>query len=167
MGKATIYTAAAATLIAMGIAGFWHGPAWKFVIFGLLHGVALAINQAWKKQKRRLPDWLGWSVTMALVNVAFVFFRSTDVGFATHFVAAMLPRLNLVGTGALRGAGVTLIFPQIVIGAIVSVYFKTSQETATTLRLSRMAALATAALMLVCWYFMDASVTKQFVYAGF
>jgi hypothetical protein len=41
----------------MAIAGLWHGPAWTFVIFGLLHGVALAANQVWRRRKLPMPGW--------------------------------------------------------------------------------------------------------------
>jgi alginate O-acetyltransferase complex protein AlgI len=57
MGKATLATSAVATVLAMAIAGLWHGPAWTFVIFGLLHGVALAANQVWRRRKLPMPGW--------------------------------------------------------------------------------------------------------------
>ena len=31
------------------IAGIWHGPAWTFVIFGLLHGLGLTVNHGSKR----------------------------------------------------------------------------------------------------------------------
>lgn len=75
--RATLATAAIATLLAMTIAGLWHGPAWTFVIFGVIHGVGLVINQYWKKKKMPvLPDWLCWLLTFALLDLGFVFFRS-------------------------------------------------------------------------------------------
>ena len=67
--SATLRTSAIATMLAMTIAGFWHGPSWNFVVFGLIHGVALATNQYWKKlfKKRKgkrnivLPDFVCWA----------------------------------------------------------------------------------------------------------
>ena len=36
------------TGITMLISGVWHGVGWQFVIWGLLHGMYLTINQAWR-----------------------------------------------------------------------------------------------------------------------
>ncbi len=35
-------------LIAFALCGFWHGPNWNFVLWGLWHGVGLAINSSYK-----------------------------------------------------------------------------------------------------------------------
>ena len=32
------------TIFVFFIAGIWHGPSWNFVIFGLMHGVAIVFN---------------------------------------------------------------------------------------------------------------------------
>jgi len=80
--KATLRTSAFATILAMAIAGLWHGPGWTFIVFGLMHGIALAVNQAWKKSKRRLPPGMGWLFTFMLVNAAFVVFRSPTMSGA-------------------------------------------------------------------------------------
>jgi len=73
--------------MAMAIAGLWHGPGRTFVVFGLIHGTALAVNQIWKKSKRRLPPVPGWLLTFALVNRAFVVFRSPTLGSAVTMLA--------------------------------------------------------------------------------
>lgn len=35
-------------LIAFTLCGLWHGPAWNFVVWGLYHGVGLAINATYR-----------------------------------------------------------------------------------------------------------------------
>ena len=51
-GRVTIFTSMAATMIAMTVAGLWHGPAGTFVVvFGAMHGAALAANQYWKEEE--------------------------------------------------------------------------------------------------------------------
>ena len=35
------------------LAGLWHGAGWTFVVFGLIHGLALAVNHGWREA--RLP----------------------------------------------------------------------------------------------------------------
>jgi alginate O-acetyltransferase complex protein AlgI len=72
-------------MVTMVLGGLWHGAAWTFVVWGTLHGVALAIDK-WAGPKIYLPERrgikrsvekaAGWLVTMLIVNVAWVLFRS-------------------------------------------------------------------------------------------
>jgi len=80
----------AMTLVAMTIAGLWHGPAWTYVAFGAAHGVGLVVNQVWKKRKRKLPRPLAWALTFAFVNAAFVLFRAPDLHAAGAMLRAMV-----------------------------------------------------------------------------
>jgi len=36
-------------LVAMAVAGLWHGAAWTFVLWGLWHGAGLALHRAWSR----------------------------------------------------------------------------------------------------------------------
>jgi D-alanyl-lipoteichoic acid acyltransferase DltB (MBOAT superfamily) len=36
------------------ILGIWHGAGWTFAVFGAMHGVYLAVNEAWRERDRRL-----------------------------------------------------------------------------------------------------------------
>lgn len=67
--------------LTMLIGGLWHGAAWKFVFWGAMHGVGLAVHKATKPLTDRLPDtwWVkaaGWTVTMLYVSLLWVFFRA-------------------------------------------------------------------------------------------
>ena len=66
----------------MVLGGLWHGPSWTFVVWGGLHGVALACNRAWRerfgdalhdKPPLRVLSTLG---TFHFVLLAWVFFRA-------------------------------------------------------------------------------------------
>jgi alginate O-acetyltransferase complex protein AlgI len=170
MRKATRRTSVLATLAAMAIAGLWHGPAWTYVIFGLLHGTALAINQVWKNRKLKMPDWLGWLLTFVFVNTAFVFFRSPSVASALRMISAMLPHTNLFGAAALRAVvplTPTLIVRPVAIGAILAFTFRSSRELAKAFRPTMATAGAAAALILVALFVMNSTPAKQFVYFAF
>ena len=39
----------------MVLIGFWHGAQWSFIIFGLLHGVIIAVQKIWRKTKALKP----------------------------------------------------------------------------------------------------------------
>ena len=67
--------------LTMLIGGLWHGAAWKFIFWGAMHGLGLAVHKATMPLTRRLPDrwWikaLGWSITMIYVSLLWVFFRA-------------------------------------------------------------------------------------------
>ena len=77
------------------LAGIWHGAGWTFVIFGAIHGLAMAINHAWRQAKApTLPAPAGWLLTMSVVVAGLVFFRAPDVSTALVILTAM------VGAGA-------------------------------------------------------------------
>lgn len=67
--------------LTMLIGGLWHGAAWKFIIWGGMHGIGLALHKASKPWLDKLPSiWpinaLSWAVTMIYVALLFVFFRA-------------------------------------------------------------------------------------------
>ncbi|MBM0741630.1 MBOAT family protein [Phormidium sp. CLA17] len=73
-------------IIVMAIAGIWHGAAWGFVVWGLLHGIGLVVHRltdslsnrmSWLKQFWRQPYGIlfAWLLTQAMVAVCWIFFR--------------------------------------------------------------------------------------------
>ncbi len=68
-------------LITMVLGGLWHGANVTFLIWGLIHGVALSTNHV-LHGRVKLPKWLGWFVTFHIVTVAWIFFRAPDVAVA-------------------------------------------------------------------------------------
>lgn len=73
-------------MIVMAIAGIWHGAAWGFIVWGLLHGLALVIHRitdALSKQHESLKRFwqnpvgvlTAWILTQLMVFVAWIFFR--------------------------------------------------------------------------------------------
>jgi len=171
LGKATLATSAVAILLAMGIAGLWHGAGWTYVVFGLMHGAALAINQVWKKKsKRRLPDGMGWALTFLFVNAAFIVFRSPSLPAAGQMLAGLLPHHNLFGTELLATAvpfAPSVLLRPVVIGAVLAFFFKSSWELAAEFRPTWRNSLGTAALLVVSLLYLNSSVAKQFVYFAF
>jgi alginate O-acetyltransferase complex protein AlgI len=71
--------------ITMLLGGLWHGAAWTFVLWGALHGFALAVTRAWSERRRgltplahtrRMPHALGVVLTFHWVCFTWIFFRS-------------------------------------------------------------------------------------------
>ncbi|MCR4999628.1 MAG: MBOAT family protein [Lachnospiraceae bacterium] len=78
-------------LVVFLLSGLWHGAAWHFLMWGLLHGVAMCIERL-LQEKVRLPLWVSYCGTFAFVVVAWVFFRAKSIGDACRLLAAMVTK---------------------------------------------------------------------------
>jgi D-alanyl-lipoteichoic acid acyltransferase DltB (MBOAT superfamily) len=94
-------------LIVMGLVGLWHGGAWTFVIWGLLHGVYMSVEAVLNARRiRLLPAWLPRGVagalhigfTFALVTISWVFFRANSLADAGYI---MTHTLEISASGSL------------------------------------------------------------------
>lgn len=66
-------------LTVWALTGLWHGAAWNFVLWGLYYGVLLLIEKlVLGKRLERVPVFLRWLLTFALVNLGWVFFNLSD-----------------------------------------------------------------------------------------
>ena len=60
------------------------------MIYGLIHGIAIAINNAWRYFNMPTPaQGTGWFLTMLVVVCGLVVFRAPDVPTAMTILAAM------------------------------------------------------------------------------
>jgi D-alanyl-lipoteichoic acid acyltransferase DltB (MBOAT superfamily) len=76
-------------LIVFFLAGVWHGAGWTFVIWGILHGLALVIHRFWSKFNISMSPILAWFITFNFVNIAWVFFRAETFDDASNVLNAM------------------------------------------------------------------------------
>jgi alginate O-acetyltransferase complex protein AlgI len=65
-------------ILTMLIGGLWHGAAWTFVLWGGLHGLALAVNQLWERHVRVRLGIAGKALTFVFVALMWVLFRATS-----------------------------------------------------------------------------------------
>ena len=86
-----------ATLITMGLCGLWHGAGFTFVVWGLLHGVALIVCRVWEDRSRPLPPLLAWGITMLFVILGWVLFRAPDFTTAGAMFGGMAGLNGLLG----------------------------------------------------------------------
>jgi D-alanyl-lipoteichoic acid acyltransferase DltB (MBOAT superfamily) len=84
----------------MLLGGLWHGANWTFVVWGGLHGAALAVHKIFldrfapRPAIARLRAGLGWRVfaglsTFLFVCLCFVLFRTTTFGQAIDFFGGL------------------------------------------------------------------------------
>ena len=85
-----------ALMLTMLLGGLWHGANYTFIVWGAIHGVALALEHGVlaRKKPQQLGSWsfaklLGWGYTFLVVFIAWVFFRAVDVTQAVEIVVAM------------------------------------------------------------------------------
>ncbi|MBI3558132.1 MAG: MBOAT family protein, partial [Deltaproteobacteria bacterium] len=86
--------------------GFWHGAAWTFVVWGLLHGTYVAVSAFTMKWRggiakkiglRKIPRLHGlWQtfVTFHLVTFSWIFFRASSLSDARYILKNMFMNLK-------------------------------------------------------------------------
>jgi D-alanyl-lipoteichoic acid acyltransferase DltB (MBOAT superfamily) len=72
-------------LVTMTVCGLWHGAGWNFAVWGLLHGLYLALNNTFTRlcgdwvearpARRKVMHLVGLILTYAAANYAWIFFR--------------------------------------------------------------------------------------------
>ncbi len=114
------------------VAGIWHGAGWTFVIYGLIHGLALAVNHGWREFKMpNLGPHFGWLLTMLVVICGLVVFRSPDLTVASTMLASMWGLGGyFTNPDTVRWVAIDMIWPLIMIGiySIIVLNFPNSQE---------------------------------------
>jgi len=80
------------------LAGIWHGAGWTFVVYGLLHGLALAVNHGWRHfQMGEVGREVCWFLTMLVVVVGLVIFRAPDLSVAGTMLSGMFGLNAILG----------------------------------------------------------------------
>jgi alginate O-acetyltransferase complex protein AlgI len=88
-------------MITMLLCGLWHGPSWTFVVWGGIHGAALAVHKAWttwnplaavKKHSlfQLLWNLFSRALTLGVVLLAMVFFRAQSFADASSYLGRLL-----------------------------------------------------------------------------
>lgn len=89
-GRLFLETAVFPSLVTMLVSGIWHGGGWNFIIFGLIHGVGLSVNHAWRQFKLpQLHFVIAWIVTFSFVLISLVLFRTSDPKAALTFAYSL------------------------------------------------------------------------------
>lgn len=77
-------------LIVFFISGIWHGAAWTFVVWGMLHGVARVLHKLFEQQWECVPKTIRWFITFCFLNFTWIFFRAESLAQAGVLLKKMV-----------------------------------------------------------------------------
>jgi len=169
--RISLFTSALATLFAMTVAGLWHGPAWTFVIYGVIHGFALACNQYWRKKKMPvLPAFPSWLLTFAVVDIALLFFRADSLHAAFAMLTALVNPHHAAAVATLAPAlrdltAVNLLM--LPLGLALAFFGPSSDQLSRDFKPTLSNALATSAVFVASCLFMTFNAAQSFLYFQF
>ena len=119
-GRGALHGRIATNLVLVfAISGLWHGARWTFVVWGLLHGVALASHHWWdvwfRSRCRADRRWVtarrsapyavaAWALAQGWFLISLVLFRAADLAGAGRYLSGLLG----------GGSGISLAFDEIV-----------------------------------------------------
>lgn len=96
-------------LIVFLISGFWHGASATFIVWGLMHGAWLSLEQVTRNVRDRFLTWIGGEripglhsvlgtlLTFHFVTVAWVVFRAGSIAQAGRDLLALVSAVGSLG----------------------------------------------------------------------
>lgn len=131
--RVTIFRNSVNILVVFLVSGIWHGAAWTFIVWGLLHGAFMVTEMLFRNINRKINllnkttkklslifTPLKLLVTFILVNITWIFFRSENLEDAIYVLTHFYKDLNFsVGNLGLNIEGIIIGIIAILIMEIV------------------------------------------------
>lgn len=174
-------------LIVFLVSGFWHGAAWNFVLWGVLHGVWMVGHRFLGKYFAKLPKLLRWLGTFSGVTILWSLFRAKTIGIAitlwervgyggfgpiyqpiTECFTDLMEMKVLIRTGLpglLADQYWILIVLALALIALCCVFLKNTQEKVAEMRFS--AGKIVVIVFLLMWSILSLSDVSEFLYFNF
>ena len=110
-------------IIVFLLCGFWHGAAWNFVVWGLLHGLFLILERLGLSRllKKCWPP-LSHLYCITAFTTAWVFFRSETLTDAWQYLGAMI---GLNGFNSSVGDAIYFLNPEVIVVLILATILST------------------------------------------
>jgi len=110
-------------------AGVWHGAGWNYIVYGAMHGTAIAVFLGWREMgKFTLAPPVAWALTMLTVVCGLVMFRAADL----HSAFGLLGHMFGIGGNAANVKTITIDAAQamslIVIFSAVTLLLPNTQQ---------------------------------------
>lgn len=99
--KADLFIYIIASIVVWVLTGLWHGANYTFIVWGMIHGFFLIGYHVQKNSRKKLFKRIGITnkslvivvsetiITMCLVMIAWVFFRSENIGHAINYLSGI------------------------------------------------------------------------------
>lgn len=176
----------AAIITSMLIAGLWHGANWTYVLWGALHGVAIAVNHLWKRYGTKLHRFVAWFVTFNFINISLVLFRAKDFDSAlkvlfgmfggTEFYSGVLPSGFIASLFQLKNMAIfdglnfsdflmTIVF--FAVGAVLVFGTTSSKKLLSSFECTKSKLFLTVVCFAISFIFMNSFVETEFLYFEF
>ncbi|SVE23391.1 uncharacterized protein METZ01_LOCUS476245, partial [marine metagenome] len=68
-------------VITFALGGLWHGAAWNFVLWGLLHAALILIWRTVSSSNFKSPGSVSTILTFMLISTSWLLFRESDMAF--------------------------------------------------------------------------------------
>jgi len=90
-------------LIVFIASGLWHGAAFNYLIWGLLHGIGLTIHRIWSTVLNKSAGFLGPIITFIFVSFTWIFFKAENMERALAFIKSLgnFNKSTLIGTSTI------------------------------------------------------------------
>ncbi len=113
-------------ILTMLLGGLWHGASWNFIVWGALHGVALAFHKLFRSVSGRARDYRssGWRkvaavvLTFHFVCFCWIFFRNTTFEGSLTMISQVFTAFHPELLGQLL-SGYTEVFVLMVVGYLL------------------------------------------------
>ena len=107
-------------IIVMFLGGLWHGAAWSFAVWGLWHGIGLALERPWmgsRFMRSTRPVVRGFRMLLIFnfVTLGWLFFKLQEFSHAWLYLATMIQ-------GNVKGVNVNATYYILVFSAPVFAY---------------------------------------------
>jgi alginate O-acetyltransferase complex protein AlgI len=89
-------------LVTMFLGGLWHGASWTFVIWGALHGGALAAERFFRgtsadsRKRSAIVIWLKRIIVFQFVCLTWIFFRAASLHDAVAMIRNLFQRSSVM-----------------------------------------------------------------------
>lgn len=159
-------------ILTMGLCGLWHGASLTFVIWGLLHGVYLALERLFLKQVQTIDfgTWIpqlvkpvGWLITMIFLSITWIFFRATSLEQALQLTTAAFAPKQLLNLNALPKSFWLILVAFVILQFPLQGLITFSQSN----RVSAEHALVLSGWLAVISIVMSAGASVEFIYFDF
>ena len=174
-------------LLVFLISGVWHGAAWSFILWGILHGIWMVGNKLFGRYFEKLPRFIRWLGTFIGVTFLWSLFRSNDVDYAfilwkqlLHggigpFEETMMAAFDNMmevellcrfGIGSLLGDSLWILLLAFVVCIVLAcVFLRNTQEKVLGMKLTKVRMVIT--VLLIVWSILSLSDVSEFLYFNF